>query len=104
MNDYASLVAWLREHGKKNARCSYCPYYDATERGYSTCSEELAEKAADAIEELTAFAHYVAKKAFDEEWELDPAFCELVCRKLNKIGIVEKDGEYWSYEPPKEET
>ena len=104
MNDYASLVAWLREHGKKNARCSYCPYYDANERGYGTCSEELAEKAADAIEELTAFAHYVAKEAFDEYGELNNlAFRELVSRKLNKIGIVKQDGEFWSYEPPKEE-
>ena len=52
MNDYVRLVAWLREHGKKKPKCSCCPYYHAIERGYSTCSEELAEKAADAIEEL----------------------------------------------------
>lgn len=89
MTDYENLVKRLREIASHdgNIKSNYI--------GLTLL------QAADAIEELTAFAHYVAKKAFDEEWELDPAFCELVCRKLNKIGIVEKDGEYWSYEPPK---
>lgn len=105
MTDYAELAKWLRNHSKSNADCDSCPHYDAEASGYYTCSEELAEQAADAIEELTAFAHYVAKEAFDEDGELNNlAFRELVCRKLHKLGIVEIDGEYWSYEPPKEET
>jgi hypothetical protein len=63
------------------------------------------KQAADAIEELTAFAHYVAKEAFDEYEALSySAFFELVCRKLYKLGIVERDGAFWSYEPPKEEN
>ena len=85
MTEYADLVKRLRE--------APSDWYDA----------DLQYEAADAIEKLTAFAHYVAKEAFDEYEVLSySAFFELVCRKLYKLGIVEKDGEYWSYEPPKE--
>lgn len=41
------------------------------------------------------FAHWVAKMIFDGYIE-DSTFCELACRKLVKMGIVEvKDGEYF---------
>jgi hypothetical protein len=52
--DYKVLVKFLREHAKHDGDCDICPYYDAEERGYGVCSEELAAKAADAIEELIA--------------------------------------------------
>lgn len=56
MTDYAELVKCLRNHSNSNADCDSCPYYDAEARGYTTCSEELTEQAADAIEELLAKA------------------------------------------------
>ena len=65
----------------------------------------LAE-AADAIEELMRFAYFVAREVVvtDEEWELNNlAFPEIICRKLNNLGVVSKAGEMWHYEPPKEE-
>lgn len=41
------------------------------------------------------FVRWVAKMIFDGYIE-DSTFCELACRKLVKIGIVEeKDGEYF---------
>lgn len=55
MMDYSKLVIALREHSKRNnCNCDTCFAYDAETRGYITCSEELTEKAADAIEELQA--------------------------------------------------
>lgn len=65
------------------------------------------DDAADAIEELMRFAHFVAREVVvtDEEWELNNmAFPEIICRKLNNLGVVSKNGELWHYEPPKEET
>ena len=54
MRNYEALVRALREHSKpEGCDCNVCPCYDAEERGYSTCSEELTEKAADAIDELS---------------------------------------------------
>lgn len=63
-------------------------------------------EAADAIEELLDFAHFVASEVVvtDEEWDNNVlVFPEAASRKLNKLCIVEKDGAYRSYEPPKEE-
>ena len=60
-------------------------------------------QAADAIEKLTAFAHYVAKEvAYDDYVRNHLAFREIIFRKLYKLGIVETDGEFWSYESPEE--
>ena len=53
---YEELLIWLRGHAKRHGCDDRCPCYDAEDRGYTTCSEELAQKAADAIEELTATA------------------------------------------------
>lgn len=49
---YEELLIGLRGHAKRLGCDDRCPCYDADNRGYATCSEELAEKAADAIEEL----------------------------------------------------
>jgi len=51
---YEELVKALREHAKPDGwDCSVCMCRDAQNRGFFTCTEELAAKAADAIEELT---------------------------------------------------
>lgn len=52
--DYKTLVVFLREHAKHNGDCDSCPWRDAEDRGFEVCSEEMAAKAADAIEELIA--------------------------------------------------
>ena len=96
MNDCTELIKSLREEAE---------WADANEWETPIMLSDHLKQAADAIEKLTAFAHYVAKEAFDEYEALSySAFFELVCRKLYKLGIVEKDREYWSYEPPKEEN
>lgn len=51
---YEELLIGLRGHAKRKGCDDRCPCYDAENRGYATCSEELAQKAADAIEELQA--------------------------------------------------
>lgn len=88
MTDYTELVNVLRDD---NACVSVKTLHDA----------------ADAIEELMRFAHFVAREVVvtDEEWELNNlAFQEIICRKLNKLCVVSKVGKLWHYEPPKEET
>ena len=52
MRDYEELVRCLRGHSKKMGCADNCICEDADERGFGTCSEELAKLAADAIEEL----------------------------------------------------
>ena len=49
---YEELLIGLRGHAKLRGCDTRCPCYDARDRGYVTCSEELAQKAAYAIEEL----------------------------------------------------
>lgn len=99
---YDELIKRLR------ASCENCKLWD----GYKCClkgecSAHTRLEAADAIEELMRFAHFVAREVMvsDEEWELNNmAFPEIICRKLNNLGVVSKNGELWHYEPPKEET
>lgn len=56
----------------------------------------------DKIKKLVDFAHFVAKEVFqdDDYWELNyGAFPELACRKLYKLGIIEKSNGVWHYNP-----
>ena len=42
------------------------------------------------------FALWVATEIFDEMWEYNAdAFAEIACRKLEKLGIVQKNGNEW---------
>ena len=69
---------------------------------FAFACQQAMHEAADAIEELMRFAHFVAREVVvtDEEWELNNlAFPEIICRKLNNLGVVSKDGELWHYEP-----
>lgn len=52
--NYKELVKRLREHAKHDGDCDSCPWRGAEDRGFEVCSEEMAAKAADAIEELIA--------------------------------------------------
>ena len=62
------------------------------------CFPKLHDDAADAIEALLSFAHYVADKVTmsDEDWEdYHEAFTEVACRKLAKLGVISiEDGMY----------
>ena len=60
----------------------------------------LTLEAADAIEALLDFAHYVADKVTrsDEDWEdYHEAFAEVACRKLVKLGVVSLDDDMYVY-------
>lgn len=97
----------------KNLRiCSKCDFgqncNECTQESTDKfCCDELLHQAANAIEELSRFAHFVAQEVVvrDEEWEINCiAFPEISCRKLNKLGVVSKDGEFWHYEYEPEEN
>ncbi len=56
--------------------------------------------AADVVEAgYKAFAEWVARIIFNGGLE-DEAFCELACRKLNDLGIVEKTENEWHFDDP----
>ena len=98
---YDELVKRLRDAAKMSeALAVLLPHSEGN------AVAKLYRDAADAIEELMHFAHFVAQEVVvtDEEWELNNlAFPEIICRKLNNLGVVSKDGEMWHYEPPEEE-
>ena len=50
-------------------------------------------------EKYKAFCEWVAGEVMEEEkWEgYKDSFAEIACRKLNKLGIVDKQGDYWVY-------
>ncbi len=59
---YEKLIKALREHAKPYGwDCSVCMCRDSQNRGFFTCTEELAALAADAIEELNAYAQQFEK-------------------------------------------
>ena len=73
------------------------------------CDDKLKLDAADAIEALLSFAHYVADKVTmsDEDWEdYHEAFTEVACRKLAKLGVISIENGMYCYgrnESPQEE-
>lgn len=99
---YDELVKRLRDAAKiSDAMAVLLPHSEGN------ATAKLFNEAADAIEELMRFAHFVAREVVvtDEEWELNNlAFPEIICRKLNNLGVVSKDGELWRYEQSKEES
>ena len=76
--------------------CEPCPYYG---EGIE-CENVLHDDAADAIEALLSFAHYVADKVTmsDEDWEdYHEAFTEVACRKLVKLGVISVEDDMYVY-------
>lgn len=56
--------------------------------------------AADVVEAgYKVFAEWVARIIFNGGLE-DESFCELACRKLNDLGIVEKTENEWHFDDP----
>lgn len=62
-------------------------------------NQRILLDAADAIEELLAFAKFVARQAIDTG-DNDGVSAEILCRKLNKLGLIETDGEFWMLPTP----
>ena len=87
MRDYDSTVKNLRE-AAKGLLFDAMPYRASVMRD-----------AADAIEELLAFAKFVARQAIDTG-DNDGVSAEILCRKLNKLGLIETDGEFWMLPTP----
>ena len=87
MRDYDSTVKNLRE-AAKGLLFDAMPYRASVMRD-----------AADAIEELLAFAKFVAREAIDTG-DNDGVSAEILCRKLNKLGLIETDGEFWMLPTP----
>jgi hypothetical protein len=98
MDEYKKLVQSLRAcaNPDKNGGCDNCK-----NDGVTKCLEANMNDAADAIEELLAFAKFVAREAIDTG-DNDGVSAEILCRKLNKLGLIETDGEFWMLPlPPK---
>ncbi|MBO5969284.1 MAG: hypothetical protein J6S14_12390 [Clostridia bacterium] len=97
MKDYKKLVEALRHcNGTSFMTCRECQYNNSM----VSCIYKMLQDAADAIEELLSFAHYVADKVTmsDEDWEdYHEAFAEVSCRKLVKLGIVSVDNDAYVY-------
>ena len=51
--------------------------------------------------EALKFAEWVAKEIFSED--MDDAFAELACRRLEKLGMVTADGNKWVLKVGEEE-
>lgn len=98
MQDYSKLIKALR---CKRADCDGCDlaFFDKDE-GWMCQYVVAKDDAADAIEELLSFAHYVANKVTmsDEDWEdYHEAFTEVACRKLVKLGVISIEDDMYVY-------
>lgn len=49
-------------------------------------------------ETFVEFAEFVAEEIFSEEWEFNKdSFSEIACRKLYKLGVIDKNDDEWVY-------
>ena len=50
-------------------------------------------------DEVINFCEWVASEVTNEEsWEVNSdSFAEIACRKLHKLGIIDKQGDSWVY-------
>ena len=98
MRDYAEIAHNLRCCGV-GVPCDDCTY----QNDIAKCAS-LEGQAADAIEELLAVCRDVAAFVICYTDD-DEVSAEVLCRKLHKIGVIEKDGAWWALpEEPKEEA
>lgn len=88
MRDYATISKRLRQYSEN------CVAYKLDADFANAVTD-----AADAIEELLAFAKFVARQAIDTG-DNDGVSAEILCRKLNKLGLIETDGEFWMLPAP----
>ena len=99
MSNYENTIKAMRHCSQSGVvKCEECEYYG--KEWPIGCMEDMMRDAATEIEELLAFAHYVADKVTrsDEDWEdYHEAFTEVACRKLVKLGIVTVEDDKYVY-------
>lgn len=89
MRDYAELVRAMRYCSEHDNCGSRCPRFEDNE----DCVGRLTKDAADAIEELCSVLRDIASAAmiYDSEQA-----CEVILRKLRRVGFVDVDeGGLW---------
>ncbi len=94
----------ITEHCDEQS-CDECENRELCDKHDNKTLSGTYKEAADAIEELMAFARFVAEEVVvdDNEWGNNQnAFPEIACRMLFKLGIVSRDSKMWHYDPPKE--
>lgn len=88
MRDYATIFKRLRQYSEN------CVAYKLDADFANAVTD-----AADAIEELLAVCREIA--AFVMHYSDDgEVSAEILCRKLHKIGVIEKDGAWWTLPAP----
>ena len=95
--NYYETLKWLRQSAKTcsmmDIDCANCAGDDC--EGHE---QIVFLEAADAVMNLLSFALEMAHLAIDLPDDDDCISAEVVLRKLNKIGIVRKEGDLWVYD------
>ena len=88
-------------------RACYNIFDEYDEPKYAALSKAIFALKAEKTEPYIEFCEWVADTVlyedFEDKWTLG-AFAEVACRKLHKIGLVRKDGEYWTMDEVKNGT
>ena len=66
---------------------------------YPNAKYKVIEATMTRYDEVINFCEWVANEVLKEElWEVNSdSFAEIACRKLYKLGIIEKQGDSWVY-------
>ena len=68
-----------------------------------SCEEKIIKLKESSGESFKDFAEFVAEEIFSEEWEFNKdSFSEIACRKLYKLGVIDKTNDEWVYRENKE--
>lgn len=63
-----------------------------------SCEEKIIKSKERSGETFVEFAEFVAEEIFSEEWEFNKdSFSEIACRKLYKLGVIDKNDDEWVY-------
>lgn len=58
--------------------------------------KECGAKYGKLLEQYKAFAEWIAREVFSDDWEYNKdSFAEVACRKLANLGIVRAKGDEW---------
>lgn len=95
--NYYDTLKWLRQSAKNcfmmDIDCANCAGDDC--EGHE---QIVFLEAADAVMNLLSFTLEMAHLAIDLPDDDDCISAEVVLRKLNRIGIVRKEGDLWVYD------
>lgn len=96
LNEHCGRVLW----GEYKS-CAECYEDNGKECYHEIDAQDIMDAPTIASEPFRAFAEWVASTIFEEGYETNwtlGAFAEVACRKLEKLGVVTKEGENWHYE------